>query len=430
MLIWMIAMLRAALEMGTGIGLYCGICGKAPEKPIWKKVLLLGFLAGIYVLEVADANLVGTGTVLTLSFLNWIWLWLWTESGWLPALIWSQFYKNTFNILKMVVLLAFGIAERSTLKVMNLNPALWARFVVLLIITILFFLYWYWQDALVYFFCIFLDRGKWLLLFIGQMENALIIYLMNLVILDQFSLQLVVFNVVGIAGFALGIAIFFILLQYRMVKQENQMIHSKEMLIQSNYELLKKEYEKSSRISHEHKQELRYLYNCVKEQNWNACTDYLEKRMKQYQINQRNVVWTGYGSVDFMINSMKERAEQENIAFTVNVDMTEIPVPEYDFFAILGNLLDNAFEAAEKCFQNRYVMLKIQAVNDMVAVYVENRYEVEPVVLKGRFLTSKEEEGAHGWGIENVREIVKRNQGSMEIDYKEGIFLVNLLFEI
>ena len=101
---------------------------------------------------------------------------------------------------------------------------------------------------------------------------------------------------------------------------------------------------------------------------------------------------------------------------------------EYDIFYVLGNLLDNAIEAVEKCdADNRYINVKMMNKNNMFQLYIENSYIIEPHKKGKRFISTKEnEKSEHGWGIENVKEIVERYKGMLDISYQNQRFQIDL----
>ena len=66
--------------------------------------------------------------------------------------------------------------------------------------------------------------------------------------------------------------------------------------------------------------------------------------------------------------------------------------------------------------------------NNVFQLYIENSYKIEPHKKGKRFLSTKEnEKNEHGWGIENVKEIVERYKGMLDISYQNQRFQVDLV---
>lgn len=71
--------------------------------------------------------------------------------------------------------------------------------------------------------------------------------------------------------------------------------------------------------------------------------------------------------------------------------------------------------------------LLMKNANEMLLMDLSNSYAKEPIrEPDGRFRSLKEGE-AHGWGIEVVRDLVQKYDGSMDIRYGNGSFHVEIL---
>lgn len=63
--------------------------------------------------------------------------------------------------------------------------------------------------------------------------------------------------------------------------------------------------------------------------------------------------------------------------------------------------------------------------SNIYVLQLQNSYCVDIVEEKGKFVSGKEGKN-HGWGIENVREVLFRNSGSLEISYTAGVFFAQV----
>ena len=144
-------------------------------------------------------------------------------------------------------------------------------------------------------------------------------------------------------------------------------------------------------------------------------------------------VWTGDKAIDYLISSKIALAEQEQIKTKVNVEYPHnTNIRSVDLTTILGNLLDNALEAAETAPDKlRFLNLTIRRINAMLIIKVENGYGNAPAENGGKLVTSKIDKASHGWGLKSVQTAADRYDGTITTDYKDGVFqsVVTLSFQ-
>ena len=85
--------------------------------------------------------------------------------------------------------------------------------------------------------------------------------------------------------------------------------------------------------------------------------------------------------------------EEKNIFFKVDSKIEKIPMKDIDFVVLLGNLLDNAIEAAEKCEEGKGKITCIfRNINDMFIFNAYSARTAHPFQRNGapfRFKLSK-----------------------------------------
>lgn len=103
-----------------------------------------------------------------------------------------------------------------------------------------------------------------------------------------------------------------------------------------------------------------------------------------------------------------------------------------DLYALFGNILDNAIEAASKIedTERRCIGLHVQSFDGFISIMIDNYYDGEIKFKDGLPLTVKENKVEHGFGLKSIRLITERYDGEMHISASDGIFRLTLLFPI
>ena len=170
-----------------------------------------------------------------------------------------------------------------------------------------------------------------------------------------------------------------------------------------------------------------YVQSCLEEKNVSKAYESLQKYLQRIRKIEKKA-WSNFSFLDFMINYKKAEMDKKEIKFVLNIELQHINIPEEDLVIILGNLLDNAIEAAEKCEKNeRYINLGIYNRNNMLLMSIENSSNRIPKIEKGTFITSKPDKILHGLGTESVRELVNQYNGETLFEYTEKNFKVEIL---
>lgn len=92
------------------------------------------------------------------------------------------------------------------------------------------------------------------------------------------------------------------------------------------------------------------------------------------------------------------RLRKKCVELKLETEIMESPIKEYDFFAVLGNLLDNAIDAAAKCDEGRRsVELKLYRANNITVLSLKKQLFVRAEKKrKGNFYQLKKEGSMDG----------------------------------
>ena len=428
-MLYILSFIEILFQTLCGLGIFIEAYGTDSSHKKWTKYILIIFLLLNFETDVRN----NTYCLISTSYFPFdvpivsIWLWAWTKTSLSRVFAWTVFYKATGLLLKMPVLILGGIVYGTGLGDTNLNPYPWEILINIGIIISVYLLSRKYRTRIISFIRQ-MPHQRVILSGIGVLEFAVVIYLMNLGA-EQFSVTIFIMACVFIICLLLVMILSVTTMEYQLICKNKQMMESKESSLRENYILLNQEIERNRKMNHDRKHDFSYLYDCFLRNDYASGIQYIETKNAFHEQQKQREVWTGHGGIDFLLNKAKQRAETLQANFYLEIDLLELPMAEYDIFYVLGNLLDNAIEAIEKCdADNRYINIKMKNRNSMFRLYIENSYKLEPQRKGKRFLSTKEnEKSEHGWGIENVREIVERYKGMLDINYQNQRFQVDLV---
>lgn len=131
--------------------------------------------------------------------------------------------------------------------------------------------------------------------------------------------------------------------------------------------------------------------------------------------------------VNAVLYSKQKRCEDLNIHFEADIGISGDKMSDIDTVGLLGNLLDNAIEAAEKVETGeRYVRIKAITRGDVWSIRVENAKPEKLSPKKRKFKTTKMDKENHGLGIGIIRKIVKKYEGIIEVTEDAGNYRVTV----
>lgn len=159
------------------------------------------------------------------------------------------------------------------------------------------------------------------------------------------------------------------------------------------------------------------------------------QNMQADLLSEGEHISSGNAEIDSLVNLMLERAKRELGTVRCHVCVPqELDVSAFDWNIILGNLMDNAIEAAGKS-EDKLLQIRIQYQKGMLLIDIRNSYSGRLVKSEDKYLSTKDYDRAdasqvHGLGIKNVRRIVEKYDGNMEISDEDGMFAVRILMYV
>lgn len=145
---------------------------------------------------------------------------------------------------------------------------------------------------------------------------------------------------------------------------------------------------------------------------------FVNEIMEEGGIKTSTVTNSGNIVIDLLIGYWYVEAKKVGIDFSVNLNIPmEMPFRGADICLILGNLLENAVEAAQKAEGKKYIRLHMKYDKNNLLLFVENNYKGVLIKTKDKRLKStKTDAENHGVGLSSVYRIAAKYHGVVTID--------------
>ena len=216
----------------------------------------------------------------------------------------------------------------------------------------------------------------------------------------------------------------------RQRKLEQQSMYAE--MNQRYYESMEQQHFEIRRMRHDmvnHLQTLSVLPEKEKE-------EYIQNLLDN-TVNIRNSHYCGDSTINAVLTVKAAAMEELEIEFSYKLDIpTELALNKMDICALFANTLDNAIEACKHLpEEKRMIALESRMQKGMFVLSVKNPVSEDAMLIqdekqKGVFLTTKSDYKNHGIGLKSIEDVVRRNDGKMEIHVQERIFEVFLFVYI
>lgn len=191
-----------------------------------------------------------------------------------------------------------------------------------------------------------------------------------------------------------------------------------------HYEYLSKREYETKKFRHDISSHMNLLAQLCKKNDIESIEKYLKEinvhiEAFKSKINSHNAI------ADAVLNRYYAECESRGIELQVEGHFpNECNIQAFDICTILSNLLDNALDS-ELMSGGNEIKVAIRNTDDsQIMLLIENDFQKEPEIINGKILTSKKNKKEHGFGLENVKDCVERNNGHTNITKDNGKFRV------
>lgn len=250
--------------------------------------------------------------------------------------------------------------------------------------------------------------------------------------ISGWDIVMLLFYMLLLAG---NISLFYLFIRYSQILEERML----QQLSQVRYGEQKQSYDKAEMLDEKYKERIHNIKYYLKQigiylegEQYRKIGDVLSELQIGIHKEEKDLICSNRFLNTLLIDYRGE-AKKNNVHTDIFVEAgfkIEF-MREIDIISILGNLLDNAMEAAEHCENGKVsVDLYMENGGSLAVCRIENNYAGELKRDGTVLLSTKEDSQLHGLGLNNVKRIVGKYSGYIQQENEKGIYVTTVILPV
>lgn len=178
-------------------------------------------------------------------------------------------------------------------------------------------------------------------------------------------------------------------------------------------------------LRHDMKNHLLSISTLATENDDTAVAQYVDNLSHLFSPAGGNVS-SGNVVIDSILNSKLSLAAEKEIDLKIDIAVpAKLSVDEIDITILLGNLLDNAIENFDKT-AGKPIRFRLRYDRGRLFIHCENPYAGTLKRRGNSYDTGKADRRNHGFGLQNINNVVNKYNGQLKIEEENQIFCAEL----
>jgi Tfp pilus assembly protein PilN len=195
------------------------------------------------------------------------------------------------------------------------------------------------------------------------------------------------------------------------------------------YDLAKENIQIINQKCHDLKHQIAAFRHMSKEDEKNDFLDEIEKSVDIYD----SIIYTQNEALDVILTEKSLYCQKNSIHINCVADGSQMGfIAPVDLYTILGNALDNAIESVIKIKNKdkRFIDVLIHVKQKFLVINIINPFEDNLHFKSGLPISTKPNNGYHGYGLKSIRHTISKYHGYMIIDEKDSCFTLSILIPL
>lgn len=194
---------------------------------------------------------------------------------------------------------------------------------------------------------------------------------------------------------------------------------------QKQLEIMDEMLQNMRAFKHDEKNHLLSIRGFIEEKEDGKASAYIDEMILLLEPRE-NFITSKNQTINSLLNYKIQKAQNHNIIIhTIILLKDKLPISDFEFSIIVGNLLDNAIEGSLHIDKDeRKIWIRIIDDKGKFTIQVDNNYDGFIEEENSQIVTRKSEGKLHGIGLRNVKKIVEKYDGLLKINQDNNKFCV------
>lgn len=271
-----------------------------------------------------------------------------------------------------------------------------------------------------------------LMLMLLPVISLFLIYNIFVLTIHNNNAEVLLFSMMALAVvLGVNVMVFFL---YASMSKEFEKQRRNAVLVQQldRYDQHIKEKESQIQESRKNRHDLKHhffmMQSLIDAKKIPELEQYIEK-LNEHVVPKRNEFSnTENFVIDALVNHKLQLAKEHGAEVYADIQVPmSLPFENADLGVLIGNIVDNAWEATQKYAEENYIKLFIRYSDQTLYITCLNSYDgTMNKDQQGRIRTGKKDRGRHGYGLMSIQSIAQKYNGTMTIEEDEKEFKIKV----
>ncbi len=217
----------------------------------------------------------------------------------------------------------------------------------------------------------------------------------------------------------------------RAANEERQLMRLRSALAEEQLAASEAQSKETRMLHHEIRHHLVALSTLQRAGDLQEIGAYLEK-LNGAERELDEDLFCEHPLINAILTKARREARNNGIDFTCEAYVPSgIAIPDADLSTLLMNLFENAVEAAQQAEDGgRWIRAKVRVRDEYLVIACDNAIRGSVTQIDGRFPSTKQADGMHGYGLPSMQQIVSKHGSKLNIDHDEHRFSVRTMLRI